>query len=810
LFDKKAKVFKTGFVLPKHKWGRIAGFLSLSVAHRPTRHSLCEDEYVDVDMINAQPTIISAICKHNDLVVPFINEYIEKREEILMMVMEHHKVNRDVAKNLPIVLMFGGSYNGWMKEHNVLEGGKIDKFVGMENELKTVMELVYSYNKHIEVAVLKQDAKKWKTADEKKRGVMGLWSQSLERLLQECAISYLVRNKHLDVEEIVPCQDGFMIRRKYWNDEWIEEINNEMVKEYNIPVKYKVKPFDEAYEIPPYTTDKTIAEWEDLLSVKKLADRFYEEFKQMICWSDGNLYVYWGLKVMEELTINGRHYEIFKPEMMNARWYNETDEKKRYKTIRYISDDLHKIMWEELASAVELSDEEYDKLFKTLRMNTSGNKMKEVITHILPVVEESPVKFDSSSFLIGFENGVYDLIGNEFREYTYNDYMTMSVGYDYKDVNYGVNEEGVFIDESELGEDVKEEVMRNRGLMDELVNIIETIQPDADERQLFCQILASGLDGKLYQKMYLFNGQGGNGKGLTSSLMKNILGDYFVAPTNGLLKEAEKANTPSPDMLSLKNKRYINFKEVGGNIKSAIVRNFTGGGDFTGRKLHQNPEVFKMCGTFVMEFNNAPDLDGKPQPSDYRRLTHIQFPINFTDNPSKIGKVIGGVQYKQANPYYESEAFIESMRYVFLNFLIQVYTTFQDKDKPENGIKFIVPKSVIDRSERFITEQDLFNRVIYENFEKVDVDMNDKKDKASKSMKMRDIWETFEGSKEFRKMSVREQREYSRDEFYKWIETQGFIVEDIKKVKTVFGIQRKYNDDEEGEVGSDGSTVFNA
>ena len=789
MFDKKAKVFKTGFTLPKHKWGRSSGFLTLSTFHRPTRHSLA-DEYIDVDMINAQPTIISGICKHNNVNVPFIDEYIANRDDILMIVMEHHKVCRDVAKNLPIVLMFGGSYSGWMKEWNVLEGAKLDKFIGMESELKIVMELVYSYNKHIETAVLKQDPKKWKNDDEKKRGVMGLWSQSIERLLQECAISHLVNTKDLNIEEIVPCQDGFMVRKCYWNNDWIEEINNLMVSEYNIGVKFKVKPFDEAFEIPLYTNDKTIAEWEDLLSVKKLGDRFIDEFKNVICWSDNNLFLYWGEKDMEMLNINGRQYESYKNEMKNARWYNETDEKKRYKLIRYISDDLHKILWEELASAVELNDEEFDKLFKLLRTNTSGNKMKEVITHILPKVEESPEKFDNNPFTIGFENGIYDLKTQEFRDYKYSDYMTMSVGYDYKTVDFEDEE--------------------NAKLRDELIEIIETIQPNPEERQLYCQILASALDGKLYQKMFLFNGQGGNGKGLTSSLMKNILGDYFVAPTNGILKEVEKANAPSPDILSLKNKRYINFKEVGGNIKSAIVRNFTGGGDFSGRKLHQNLEIFKMVATFVMEFNNAPDLDGKPQASDYRRLVHIFFPVNFTDNPAKIGKVIGGIQYKKANPYYETEAFVNSMRYVFLHFLLNIYAEYQDKENPENGIKFDYPKSVIDRSEKFITEQDLFNRVIYENFEKVDVNMKDEKDKKEKSMKMREVWETFEGSKEFRKMTVREQREYNRDAFYKWIEEQGFISEDVKKVKMIFGIKRRYIEEDDEVVGGESETVVNA
>lgn len=803
LYDKKAKVFNIGYTLPKHKWGRINpnDYLSLCVAQRATRHSLCDGQYVDIDMINAHPVIISEICKHHKIKVPFLCEYIEKREVILAHVMNTHGVTRDVAKNLPIIFMFGGSYNGWMKEHNVIHGDKIDKMEGMENELMAIMEIVYTNNKHIETAVLKQEPTKWKTDAEKKRGVMALWSQTIERQLQESAISHLVRSYDIPIEEIVPCQDGFMIRKKYYEEKMIDDINQLMIQDFNINVQFKVKPFDEKYDITPYSCDKTYAEWTDLLSVKKLADRFMEEFNKVICFSEGNLYIYWGEKEKKSNTINGRYYEIYDAEIKNGRWYNETDEKKRYKFILYISNELHSILWEELAHAVELDDTEFNNLFKLLRNNTSGNKIKDVITHILPNVQESTRKFNSDPFLLGFENGVFDLTKNEFRSYTFNDYLTMSTGYDYKNVDYGYDENGVEIKD----QDVSEEIRKNRSLRDELVNIIETIQPNPEERELFCQILASGLDGKLYQKMYLFNGQGGNGKGLTSSLMNNILGDYFVAPTNGLLKEAEKPNSPSPDMLSLKHKRYVNFKEVGGNIKSAIVRNFTGGGDFYGRKLQQNPEKFRMTATFVMEFNNAPDLEGKPQASDYRRLTHIEFPVNFTDNPNKIDKVIGGIQYKKANPYYETESFVESMRYVFLNFLIQVYTTFQDKKNPENGIVFNVPRSVLERSEKFVQDQDLFNRVFFDQYEKVDIDLNNKADIKSKTLKMRDMWEVFECSKEYRKLTAREQREYSRDECYKWIES-NFKVEKDKKVMMVYGIQKKYIEDENEIYGDDGKT----
>ena len=80
-------------------------------------------------------------------------------------------------------------------------------------------------------------------------------------------------------------------------------------------------------------------------------------------------------------------------------------------------------------------------------------------------------------------------------------------------------------------------------IKEQLTKIIEDIHPDEEHRLLYLQVLASGLDGRAYQKLFLFNGQGGNGKGLTGSLMDAVLGDYYFQPGNGILKDVERANT---------------------------------------------------------------------------------------------------------------------------------------------------------------------------------------------------------------------------------------------------------------------------
>jgi hypothetical protein len=765
LYNKKLKAFQTAVYLPKYKWGRVIpanNYLSLSIFHRPTRHSLCKDAYIDIDMINAQPTIISEIVKitGDDISCEWLNKYVKKPKKYREFIMEHHNCSRDCAKNLPIVLMFGGSYDGWIREwdiqKNIEKGERIKDICEIEKELKCVMEVVYANNQHIKKDVLKQDPNKWKTDAEAKRGVMSLWSQSIERLLQETAIKYLVDAKGFKLEQIVPCQDGFMILKELWYDTLLEDIESVIVDKFGIAIKFLNKPFDEAIEIPDYEEDKPLDEWEDLLSSKKLADRFIEVYGKFVVKYKSNIYVFY-----------------------DNRWFDETDNKKQHKLTLYISEKLYDELKDSIDADVSLSEKEQIKLLKILRTNTStGSKMNDIIKHILSKVNEVETDFNSNPFLIGFNNGVYDLIADEFRDYKFDDYITLTTKYDYIEPDYNIPE--------------------TKAIQNELVDIFEMIQPDKESRLLYLQVLASGLDGRPYQKLFLYNGQGGNGKGLTGGLMDITLGDYYHQPSNGILKDVEKANTPSPDMINLKNKRYINFKEVQGAVRVAMLRNLTGGGKFSGRYLNQNPETFFMSGTFVMEFNVAPELDGKPQRADYRRLVDLLFPVNFTDDPDKIDKEIGGVQFKKANSYYETQEFLQKVKLVFLDMLLGVYREYKDG---VNGMKFIIPESIRLRTEKFLENQNLFQKVFNDLWVKVEINKLengdiDKLDEKKKTIQVKEIWESIIASEEHRKLNYREKRQYGRDEFYKWIESLYTITGDKKTGKLIVGLGRKSDYDE--------------
>lgn len=759
IWNKKAKCFVVAHHLPKHKWGRVipSGSVSLSVFHRPTRHGLAQGFYKDLDMVNCQPSIMVEILKHHNITKPKLTKYTLDPKKYRARIMEHHKCSKDVAKNLPITLLFGGSYDGWIRENNIQVEQKLEMFYLLEEEMKDIIEIVWSSNKDtIYKDVMKQNKKKWKTTEEAKRGVMGLWCQSVERLIQETCIKWLIDNKDFNLSEIVPCQDGIMILNDLYYEGITDDLTSVIVKNFNINVGWTEKPFDEAIDIPIWDETKSFEEWKDAISEKMIAESFLENYGNYIAKQNDMIFVYFD-------------------DEFGGRWYNETDVKNRNKLTLYISEIIYDKFNAEIEAEISLDDKELAKLKELLRSHTSkSSSLKDVFIHILTKVKEVKDTFNNKPYLMPFNNGVFELLTGEFRPYKFDDYLTLTCGWDYKEINYDL-----------------EEHQENKEL---LCKIIEDIEVKDEERLFKLQTLASGLDGRGYQLLHYWVGSGGNGKSLLLSLLKNVLGDdfYYQAPS-GLTKELSKPNSASPDAYNLMFKRWVNFTEVKGTISLGTLRTLTGGGDFHARLLHSNPVKFKSSSTFSMEFNNPPEFDGKPEQADYRRGLLHRYSTNFTNKyPERVDKVINGVTWKQANSAYESDEFHLKMRPYFFDLLSGIYRKFATADK---GMVLSIPKSVTVETEKFINDQNLFQKVFNDRYEKVDWTEADVKDKM---LKFRDFWEDFNNSVEFKSLRTNGQRaEYSRDNCYEWLRNNFQSTKDKSKVDHLLGVVKKYREEDD-------------
>ena len=254
----------------QHGWGRINAnqSLSLSLFHRPTRHAFCTENYIDCDIENCQIQIALEMARQQGIPVDGLEEYCLNPKQARFDIAEHYKLKQiktaegviitpyEQAKKLPIRLAFGGGIAKWKKEYGAKEIADMELIIKMEATITRISRFVCSKNPQIRAdAEISSEFGK-KNDDEKDRAVMALFAQTWERIIQEECIAYLVRNfKQVQLRDIVPSQDGYMILKsqaKGIDFNALFATFTEIIKgKFNMTIRWVTKPFDEAISIHP-------------------------------------------------------------------------------------------------------------------------------------------------------------------------------------------------------------------------------------------------------------------------------------------------------------------------------------------------------------------------------------------------------------------------------------------------------------------------------------------------------------------------------------------------------------------------------
>jgi hypothetical protein len=296
------------------------------------------------------------------------------------------------------------------------------------------------------------------------------------------------------------------------------------------------------------------------------------------------------------------------------------------------------------------------------------------------------------------------------------------------------------------------------------------------------QTLASCLDGIGYEKFFMMNGDGGNGKSIAINLMSSVLGDYFHTAQNAVVKDIAKANESSSDVYDLKGKRMICFEELG-NLDNNIMKKLTGGVKLTARKLyHENEHFYLMC-TILGTFNQRPDIiNTTGGNSDLRRYVDEGWFVNFTDKKELVGTTAivkkQLITYQLANNKYSNSEWRNQVKLGMLQRLMEWYK--KSFNTTTNCIEFTVPEDAVNRVADFINDQHHFHRIFHEIFELAPEDVN--------PVKLIDIWNEIQNHATFRCLSVKERKRFGRKVFDEWIGGIFEVKYDKASVKFIIGI----------------------
>jgi putative DNA primase/helicase len=155
---------------------------------------------------------------------------------------------------------------------------------------------------------------------------------------------------------------------------------------------------------------------------------------------------------------------------------------------------------------------------------------------------------------------------------------------------------------------------------------LQRVQPDPDARAFLARQLGSALLGVVREHvLFIWHGQGANGKGTLRDAILHALGDYAVEVPADLLLVTRNANL-APERMRLKGARVAYCSEIGSGAKldEPTMKKLTGGDPVNAKLLYKNPIQFDPSHTLFMLTNHLPQVRGD-DPATWRRILAIPF-----------------------------------------------------------------------------------------------------------------------------------------------------------------------------------------
>ncbi len=507
---------------------------------------------------------------------------------------------------------------------------------------------------------------------------------------------------------------------------WAKEDNldnyNSICKKYN--------QFDMNNTLPIFTDDGLAQDFG-----KRFCDKFVYQNKVLYYFNG----VYWKEDV-EFMYINrfiSNTYQLL---------VDKINTKRRDKMIeKVIGTELEE---EDTKNAIEI----YNKNSKNIQRLSDASYCGVLIKRMTAYLHNEDIKFDTHPHLFLFKNKVWDLNEGKFIKPNQFDYMTLTTGYNY-------------------------EVDKN---LDENLQIFDTfikeILPDDEVRELTLQLIASGMCGRQMDKFTIFNGAGGNGKGVLNKLVLICFGNYACKMDNAILTEKKgKSGGTNCAKNKIHKKRYVISTEPDKdeNFNCGTIKELTGESSLDGaRMIFKGEDAVVILATFIVECNTKPPMK-EGDPAMCRRILDILFGSKFTDDVDEVDNETTFLMNKELN----TDEWREQMKIALFHYLQPYYTRLKD-----NKFIFNIPKSVRQRNKKyFLDSNDLYKwfdmRCDVEEYNPIIEDENG-------FITLADLFKDFQCCNYFMNLNKKDKRNYTKTLFIK-------NILDIKEFKKLY--KKKYN-----------------
>eukprot|EP00282_Hemiselmis_andersenii_P034456 CAMPEP_0169456600 /NCGR_PEP_ID=MMETSP1042-20121227/16437_1 /TAXON_ID=464988 /ORGANISM="Hemiselmis andersenii, Strain CCMP1180" /LENGTH=793 /DNA_ID=CAMNT_0009568829 /DNA_START=817 /DNA_END=3197 /DNA_ORIENTATION=- len=529
------------------EYGRwfAAGPVSMQSMPRRLRHTLCLGIWTDYDFVNCHPTIAVQLCRKMDVDCPHLERYISERDAMLAELLAAGVSDRDTAKQL-IISCLNGS------------GGTASTqwWDGMKSEFRVIAAAIAN---HADNAPPPADV----------QGEVGHAKhqrQDDERCPQR------------DREQIPDNEHNRELLLLH-GDRFLQDAVQHILETTGFKMGLKVKPFDEAYELPEGYRDKVSdISVIELGNDRAAADLFFKHFPERLVRS-GNRY-FWR-------TESG----IYESELKLIKGCIMSSMRELHIYARTASDGI-----------VPYSDNTGHIEDCTKMILSDGSIVDEGFVDKL---------WDSSIRHLPFDDGVYSFETGELLPYPVDGvYFTSKINRPFP------------------LRDVSDDVVQQ--LMD---RVIMPIFPDEDQREYFLHSVSRAMAGEIWdKKWYTGIGERNSGKGVFCTLLELAFGPFvntinsenllYTRMGNG--DTAKKLSWMSP--LEFKRIAYANeiqFQEGVTKLDGNMIKKMASGGDKVEVRTNYKDEEQKRLQTTTFLFaNDFPQVS----PADaYETLEVFQF-----------------------------------------------------------------------------------------------------------------------------------------------------------------------------------------
>jgi P4 family phage/plasmid primase-like protien len=292
-------------------------------------------------------------------------------------------------------------------------------------------------------------------------------------------------------------------------------------------------------------------------------------------------------------------------------------------------------------------------------------------------------KLNKNKFLIGFKNGIYDLKQNIFREGLPDDYISMSLGVEYKEFS-----------------ETSEEVIQ-------VYDFFEKIFPDKELRDFFLSISSDVfVGGNQNKKVYFWSGEGDNGKSMTQLIFEKMLGDYAKKlPTSIITGRMTQSSAATPELARLGNGVRLcvaDEPDKKDELNIGTLKRLSGNDTLYVRAMFKEGEEMEPMFKLIVICNDPPKIPQSDK-ATWNRIRVFPFESTFCD-PDKC-PITYEEQLRQKkfpkDPYFEDKipGMLEAFAWVLLN--------HRKKNLPRYE-----PKKVCDATEVYRVKNDIYKMFI--------------------------------------------------------------------------------------------------